>query len=288
MTRVAEPEVVTPATLRAWPLPEPGSDKEQRGRLLVVGGSATTPGAVRLAGEAALRAGAGKLRLATAAATAVALAVAVPECAVEPLPTDPEGRLSPDGAPALREQVAQVDVVLVGPALRRAAAATALLEAVLEAVLVEDPDHQGARLVLDALASAYVTAHPDGLPPGSVLTVNPDELEQTGLGAPQEAAARTGAVVLCGGPEKVVAAPDGRSWVVAGGGPGLGTSGSGDVQAGVVAGLLARGAEPAQAAVVGAWLHARAGEELAASVGRVGFLARELPPLVPRLLDQLR
>jgi NAD(P)H-hydrate repair Nnr-like enzyme with NAD(P)H-hydrate dehydratase domain len=71
------------------------------------------------------------------------------------------------------------------------------------------------------------------------------------------------------------------------GGPGLGVSGSGDVQSGIVAGLLARGAEPAQAAVWAAFLHGRAGEALAVSVGPVGFLARELPAQLPRLLAQL-
>jgi NAD(P)H-hydrate repair Nnr-like enzyme with NAD(P)H-hydrate dehydratase domain len=64
-------------------------------------------------------------------------------------------------------------------------------------------------------------------------------------------------------------------------------SGSGDVQAGIVAGLLARGAEPAQAAVWGGYCHARAGERLATAVGTVGYLARELPGEVPRVLAEL-
>ena len=81
--------------------------------------------------------------------------------------------------------------------------------------------------------------------------------------------------------------PAGQSWVVEGGGPGLGVSGSGDVQAGIIAGLLSRGAEPAQAAVWGAYLHARTGERLAATVGQVGYLARELPPQVPAVLGEL-
>jgi NAD(P)H-hydrate repair Nnr-like enzyme with NAD(P)H-hydrate dehydratase domain len=75
--------------------------------------------------------------------------------------------------------------------------------------------------------------------------------------------------------------------VVTTGGPGLGVSGSGDVQAGIVTGLLARGAEPAQAAVWGAWLHGRAGEVLADRIGPVGFLARELPATVPGLLAEV-
>ena len=67
------PAEITPSLLQQWPLPAPGKDKESRGRLLVLGGTASTPGAVLLAGEAALRAGAGKLQIATAAPVAAQL-----------------------------------------------------------------------------------------------------------------------------------------------------------------------------------------------------------------------
>jgi NAD(P)H-hydrate repair Nnr-like enzyme with NAD(P)H-hydrate dehydratase domain len=70
--------------------------------------------------------------------------------------------------------------------------------------------------------------------------------------------------------------------------PGLATSGSGDVLAGLVAGLLARGAEPAQAAVWAVALHARAGEALARRFGPLGTLARELAAEVPALMERLR
>jgi NAD(P)H-hydrate repair Nnr-like enzyme with NAD(P)H-hydrate dehydratase domain len=72
-----------------------------------------------------------------------------------------------------------------------------------------------------------------------------------------------------------------------GGGPGLGVSGSGDVRAGLVAGLLARGADPAQAALWAGHLHGRAGERLAARMGPLGYLARELAPQVPALLVEI-
>jgi len=84
-----------------------------------------------------------------------------------------------------------------------------------------------------------------------------------------------------------VATPDGRRWVEEGGDTGLGTSGSGDVLAGVVSGLLARGATPEQAACWATYVHAAAGQRLAARVGRVGFLARELVDEVPRVLSEL-
>ena len=88
-----------------------------------------------------------------------------------------------------------------------------------------------------------------------------------------EIARRFEAVVNCYG---VVATPDGGTWDVPAGGPGLGTSGSGDVLAGAIAGFAARGVEPARAAVWGSWAHARAGDRLTERAG-IGFLARELP-----------
>ena len=86
--RPDEPPVVTPPLLRDWPLPDPDGSKDAKGRLLVVGGSDRTPGAVLLAAEAALRVGAGKVQVATTASTAAHLATAVPEAFVVGLDTD--------------------------------------------------------------------------------------------------------------------------------------------------------------------------------------------------------
>lgn len=286
-------ELVTSGTLAGWPLPAPGSDKEARGQLLVVGGSLETSGAVVLAGEAALRAGGGKLQIGTAQSAAASVAVGVPESLVLPLPETADGRLSTEGADRIVATADGADVVLLGPGLLDVAPSVALMENVVPRL--------ATTVVVDALASAYLTEHPEGLhhlEGRCVLTVNPTELSRVldldedevaadPVGAALEGARRLRAVVLCGGSEKGVATPDGSAWLVRVGGPGLGVSGSGDVQSGIVTGLLARGAEPAQAAVWAAYLHGRAGELLAVSVGAVGFLARELPAQVPRLLSEL-
>jgi NAD(P)H-hydrate repair Nnr-like enzyme with NAD(P)H-hydrate dehydratase domain len=95
-------------------------------------------------------------------------------------------------------------------------------------------------------------------------------------------------VVALKGEATHVATPDGRCWRHQRAVPGLATSGSGDVLAGLVAGLLARGAEPAQAAVWAVALHARAGEALARRFGPLGYLARELAAEVPALMDRQR
>lgn len=274
--------LVDEALLRRWLLPEPGSDKEERGRLLVVAGTDETPGAGLLAAEAALRAGAGKVQLATSGSCTSALGAAAPELMVTEARDD--GRVADlaDGA----------DVVLLGPGLTDTGAAASLVGEVLA--------RGSGTVVLDALATAYVTEDPErvaGLAATVVLTVNPTELARC-LGLEEDEVAsdlahhaavlahRTGATVLCGGPTKFVA-HGGDLWRVEAGNPGLGTAGSGDVQAGIVGGLLSRGAEPAQAAAWGAYVHAVAGDRLADRVGPVGYLARELPPEVPAVLRGL-
>ncbi|CAA9385432.1 MAG: hypothetical protein AVDCRST_MAG60-1186 [uncultured Nocardioides sp.] len=288
-----EPLVVTPALLRDWPLQQAGSGKESRGQVLVLGGSRCTPGAALLAGESALRVGAGKLVIATVADVVADLAVAVPEAAVVCLPRGSGDDIAPSAADDLRELLASVDVVVAGPGLTDPRAAEQLMDAVVP--------HLDAVLVLDALGSAFLTEHPDGLhrlEGRVVLTVNPTELARTAhcqsnevetdpVAVAARVAQRSRVVVLCGGPDKHVVTPDGDSWSIAGGGPGLGVSGSGDTQAGMVGGLLARGATPDQAAVWGAFIHARTGERLAAEVGPVGYLAREIPAQVPLVLAEL-
>jgi ADP-dependent NAD(P)H-hydrate dehydratase len=284
---------VTADLLREWQLPEPGSSKQARGAALVVGGSSSTPGAVILAGESALRAGGGKLQVATAASTAGQVSVTLPEALVRGFPETETGDVDEAACDDVYEMARATEVTLLGPGLLHPDHAADLLQGVV-------PRLEGG-VVIDALGSAFVTREPEGLhhlKGRVVLTLNHDELAHTlgvDIGSVQEdprsaasaLAARARAVVLCGGPQKLVLTPAGDCYRVSEGGPGLGTSGSGDVQAGLVTGLLARGAEPAQAAVWGAYLHGAAGDRLAQERGAIGFLAREIPGVVPRLLTWL-
>ena len=283
--------LVTPQVLRDWPLPLPTGGKESRGSILVIGGSAETLGAVQLAAEAALRAGAGKLQIATAESVAPFAATALPEALVRRLPETARGAIRADAADEVRDLAESASAVLLGPGMIDTEETQALGAALLP--------HLSGPLVLDALGLACVTAdaaclvHLGGR---AVLTPNPKEMalslhrDPDELGDPaaaaQELAEAAGSVVGLGGAVSWVVAPDGRRWRDESGGAGLGISGSGDVRAGIVAGLLARGAGPEQAAVWAGYLHGRAGERLAASVGRLGFLARELAPEVPRVIAE--
>ncbi|MGK5740901.1 NAD(P)H-hydrate dehydratase [Micromonospora sp. URMC 103] len=286
MPNRSDPQVITPALLRDWALPVPSGGKENRGTVLVVGGSRFTPGAVLLAGVAALRAGAGVLQLAAAESTAAALSIQVPEALVVGLPETGSGAV--DGAPGdqLADLVADADVVAVGPGLKEIDETRRLLHLVLDAA------RQETALVLDAYALGALSHEPDLLVGSGRPVVLTPNLTEAGhlLGRDPgddldadaaELAGRYDAVVSLHGH---IATPDGRGWREESGDAGLGTSGSGDVRSGLLAGLLSRGAGPAQAACWAAYAHAVSGQRLVPQYGRIGFLARELLDEIPHTL----
>jgi hydroxyethylthiazole kinase-like uncharacterized protein yjeF len=280
------------------PLPQPdeASDKNARGRVLAVGGASETPGAILLAGVAALRAGAGKLQLATVKSAASALGVAVPEALVVALAEARSGEIAGEAAVrALRERAQQVDALLLGPGMSSERAAHALVRGLVrqlgdESSLVLDAAAVGALhgdddVLLELHGRAVLTPHAGEM--ATLLGIEKDDVERDPSGCALAAASTFGAVVALKGPESWIAEPDGALYRYAGGSVGLATSGSGDTLAGIVAGLAARGATPAQAAVWGVYLHGEAGNVLVRRMGAIGFLARELLDEVPRLMMKL-
>jgi len=178
----------------------------------------------------------------------------------------------------LLDMAAQVDVLAVGPGLDDIEETGRLLSALL------DVAGKDSGVVLDAYALGALSKDPallEGRSQRVVLTPNGTEAAHL-LGddpgddlaaAARSLAERYPAVISL---RSHIAAPDGRRWREESGHSGLGTSGSGDVLAGIIAGLLGRGAEAAQAACWGAYTHAVSGQRLIPRFGRTGFLAREL------------
>jgi ADP-dependent NAD(P)H-hydrate dehydratase len=292
------PRTLTPALLRRLALPRPAAagDKEHRGRVLIVGGAPSMPGAVILAATAALRAGAGKLQIAAPASIATAVGVAVPEALVVALPETREGAIAPSAAATLVARANDVQALLVGPGLVGGEAVARLLARVL-------PRVDGPAVVLDAEAFWFLSAHHDGLRalrPEAILTPHAGEMA-TLLGVPKDevngaqaevalrAARAFGAVVALKGAETYIAAPAPGAPLFRNrtGNVGLATSGSGDTLSGVVAGLAARGASPQQAAAWAVYLHGSAGDRLARRIGDLGFLARELLDEIPVVMQRL-
>jgi len=283
---------ITPQLLRAWPLPMPAADadKEVRGHVLIVAGSREIPGAVLLAATAALRAGAGKLTIATAASVATGIAIAVPEARVIGLAETADGGLLAEHADSLGEACRKASAVLIGPGMQDEAASIALVRSLL-------PECADTALILDAGAMCIAR---DGWRFDGQVLLTPHAGEMAGLtgadkddinagpgAAARQAAQRWQATVALKGALTVIATADGRQWRHAGGNTGLAISGSGDVLAGLIAGLAARGAALEQAAAWGVALHAMAGEQLALRHGPLGYLAREISAEVPALLRAL-
>lgn len=295
----AHPQRPTPITadlLRRWRLPANDGKlgKDDRGAVFVVGGSSEIPGAVLLAGVAALRAGAGKLQIATARSVATAVAVAVPEARVVALAETRSGEIARGCARAVAKQIARCDALLVGPGMMSTEAARELLRhAVASAArgtLIVDAgalETFAGRTPLARPHAGGVIATPHAGEMASLWGVPRERVLAQPLELAREAARALGIVMVLKGAETFVVGPDGDAYHNTAGNPGLGTSGSGDTLSGVIAGLSARGATPIQAAVWGVHLHAKAGDELARKVSPLGFLARELLNEIPPLLARL-
>ncbi len=276
-----------------FPLPAhpDDGDKEDRGRILVIGGSRELAGAAYLAGVAGLRAGAGKLQIATAQSIAVQLAIAIPEARVVGNAETQEGCIDSSAFDAILDFVREAQAVTVGCGLQHGEPLEALIDAlfacgadvplVLDAAVLGSLHERSAALKAWTGGAALL---PHAREMARLLRCDPETVEVDPLAAARKAAETFGAVALIKGQFSHIVAPDGRAFRFEGGGVGLATSGSGDVLAGIVGGLCARGADPLTAVLWGVYLHGEAGRILSRKVGRVGFLARELMDLVPGLM----
>jgi ADP-dependent NAD(P)H-hydrate dehydratase len=278
------------SALNSHPLPPVvDGDKETKGRILIVAGSREVPGAALLTATAAMRAGAGKLRIATVESVAPQLGMAMPEAMVIGLPEDDDGGFAASAVKRIAEDATKADAVVAGPGMT----AGPVCKQIADALLRTD-----SRLALDAallhgLKPSLKPTHPS-LPLllphagelASLLDCDEEEIETEPIRCGLRAAELYGSVVLVKGVISHVVTPEGDAWKYEGGAPGLGVSGSGDVLAGIVGGLLARGAEPLSALLWSVWLHGEAGAQLAKKVGPIGFLARQIADEIPALLPR--
>jgi len=255
------------------------------GLALVVGGSRGMVGAVALAGIAALRGGAGLVRLAVPAVCQDTVAGFDPSYMTAALPADAEGRISSAAQDKIVELADSATVVACGPGLGRSVELERLvgwLYANLSKPMVVDADG------LNALARRPdVLAHPGGR---RILTPHPGEFARL-LGtrctraenrqaAAIELAARCGVVLVLKGHRTCVT--DGRvATINTTGNPGMATGGSGDVLTGLISALWCQGLTPLDAARLGVHLHGLAGDLAAAQLGQVSLAAGDLVRFLP-------
>jgi len=277
------------SALDAHPLPPViDGDKETKGTILVIAGSREVPGAALLTATAAMRAGAGKLRIATVESAAIQVGLAMPEAMVIGVAEAADGGFTEAAAKMLAEQLADVNAVVAGPGMKGNDSCRVLARTLLEnaAALALDVALLKSLRSSDEKRRVTPVLLPDGDELASLLGCDEAEVERDPLGCGKRAAELYRSVVLVKGATSHVVTPEGHVWTNEGGAPGLGVSGSGDVLAGIVGGLLARGAEPLSALLWAVWLHGQAGASLAKKVGPIGFLAREIADEIPALLPR--
>ncbi len=262
----------SPALWR-FPWPSVEAHKHARGHVVVASGGHGRTGAARLSARAALRVGAG---LSTILSPSDAMAENAAQLTAIMLR---EAKSAADYAHAASE----AQCLVIGPAFGLGDLYKTHLDAALNAP-------KRCPLVLDADALTLLAPLTYKLDPRDVLTPHLGEFKRLftdidfgdRIEAARTAAVRAGAIVLLKGPDTLIAHPDGRAVINPTGSPFLATAGSGDVLAGLIAGLIGQGMGSFAAAAAGAWLHGRCGEALAP-----GLIAEDLPEILPSILKAL-
>lgn len=255
----------------APPVDPPDTDKRAHGVVMAIAGSVGTGGAAVMVARAALSAGAGLVTLATPAHIQRVIVPAVPAAMTRPLRHTGD-HVSSDAVEQLQD-VEGFDVVVAGPGLGPVPGTRAVAEHLLA---------NGRRVVLDADAINVFRDDPARLGDhAGALVLTPHERELARLGGGDDGpdawahrvervpalAAEYDATIVAKGPGTLVAAPDGRVWVTPIGGSELGTGGTGDVLAGMIATAVATADDVPLAVAQAVWRHAFAAHHLAATRG---------------------
>ncbi|MDR3349017.1 MAG: NAD(P)H-hydrate dehydratase [Acidaminococcales bacterium] len=285
--------IITPELVAArLPARSPLAHKHQA-RVGVIAGARGTSGAAALCAEAALRAGAGVVRLFTADDAAKILSAKLTEVIVDALPSGETEGLDCGGFELLLEKIAAFPVLAVGPGLgTKPGTADVVCRLALETdkQLVMDADALNIlaknRQILPKIKNPPIlTPHLGEM--ARLADMAAAEIKEVGLlETARRFAIEWGAVLVLKGAPTLVALPDGDVFINTVGNPGLATAGSGDVLTGVIAGLAAQGMDSPSAAVCGVYLHSLAAD-LIAQEGMVGLAAGDVIAALPKARLQL-
>jgi NAD(P)H-hydrate epimerase len=275
------------------PVRNPAGHKGSFGKVLIIGGSPSYRGAPALAAGAALRSGAGYVRLAVPAELVPQIFPLVPETVF--LPQSGTGHIGAEHLPELLDQAVDADAAIIGPGLSVNPESVRLAREFIagaEAPLIIDGDGLSALAGREELCRereypTFLTPHPGEM--ARLLGSSVSEIEARRIDTALEAADRYGAVVVLKGAHSIIADPDGSAWINLTGNPGMGTAGSGDVLSGIVGALAAlpgafpHRADPLRLAV---HLHGLAGDLAAEEIGETGITASDIIRFVPAALEQ--
>ncbi len=246
------------------------------GHVLLIGGAAGMSGAVRMAGEAALRCGAGLVSIATAPEHAAVINLTRPELMVHAV----------NGGNALHPLLQKADVIAIGPGLSTSQWGMAMLDAVLkcDAPLVVDADALNLLAIEPYMRDDWVLTPHSG-EAARLLNITTTEVQMDRFFAADALQRCYGGVAVLKGCGSIVVDQDGAVALCDAGNPGMASGGMGDVLTGVIAALIAQGLNSADAARLGVWLHATAADQ-AIVPGERGLLASDLMPHLRKLVNR--
>ena len=258
------------------PARPPYAYKNHFGHLLVVAGSPGKGGAALLAGQAALRCGAGLCTVATRGGGRSRIPAVMPDLMIETLDIDNRPEIE------VEQLVAGKTAIAAGPGLGTCGEVRALISWLVDRCPLPRILDADALNVYAGEAGALrpggdrtvITPHPGEL--ARLLAVNKTDIASDRLGMARRAADETGCVTVLKGAGTVIAAPGGQAAICLAGNVAMAKAGSGDVLTGVIGALLGQGMRPWDAARLGVWVHARAGDDLARTTGPFGLLASDL------------
>jgi ADP-dependent NAD(P)H-hydrate dehydratase / NAD(P)H-hydrate epimerase len=261
------------------------STKFSSGQVLIVGGSRGLTGAVCMASEAAIRAGAGYATAAVPRDLEDIFEVKLTEVMTRGMP-GPDASLGPEAEERILEAAERAAAVALGPGLGRAGPAFELARSLareVNAPLLIDADglnaHAGhLELLAERAAPTVLTPHAGEL--ARLLDSDSSDVAAHRLRDAREASSRSGAIIVLKGDDTLVVDGE-RVAIDRGGTSALATAGTGDVLSGVVSALLARGMEPFAATCAGVLAHARAGRAAGERVGIESVIATDVIEAVP-------
>jgi NAD(P)H-hydrate epimerase len=254
-------------------------------------------GAACLVAQAAVRAGAGLVTLASPRSVYSIAATKLSEVIHLPLPEDDQGRVHPDAAQLLRDGLPRYNSLVVGSGLGWSSGTTEFLSR-----LLTPGPAAPVPTVIDADGLNNLSRLPNWwqrLPNATIITPHPGEMstltgwttaevQQDRVQSARSWAGQWGVTVVLKGANTVVAQPGGAVRVCPCANPGLASGGTGDVLTGTIGGLLAQGLGPQEAAGCGVYLHARAGASAVERRGNTGTVASDLIDLLPETINRLR
>lgn len=251
------------------------------GKVLVVAGSKQYPGAAYLACSACYRVGAGLVTLATEPSVKIIVSRKLPEATFLSLN-------------AVFDKLSEYDVLLVGPGLGQSKQTTNLVKQLLSKKLPPAViDGDGLNILskkskwwekLDS--KVILTPHPGEMSRLSGLSI--EEIQKNRINVAQYYAKKWAKTVVLKGANTIIALPEGGVAVSPFVNPALATAGTGDILAGIIAGMLAQGLQLFDAVCVGVFIHGLAGELAGKKIGKAGMLASDLLPLLPLIIKQLK